>query len=145
MQKLPHQYTVTAVGGSEGEITLESRGLPSLRTAPPPQYDGPGDRWSPETLCVGAIADCFILTFRALAQTAQLPWLTLHCRVDGTLDRVERQTQFTQFRIIASLEVPAEVDETGARRLLERTELACLITNSLKGKTQLEALVSKRA
>jgi organic hydroperoxide reductase OsmC/OhrA len=143
MQKLPHQYVVTAVGGREGEVLLESRGIPSLQTAPPLEYGGPGDRWSPETLCVGAVADCFILTFRALARAAQLPWLTLQCRVVGTLDHAERRTRFTGFRIVATLEVPAEVDEAKARQLLERTEQSCLISNSLKGATQLEPFVSK--
>jgi hypothetical protein len=44
MQKLPHEYVVTAVGSSEGEITLDSRGLPTLQTAPPLEFGGPGDR-----------------------------------------------------------------------------------------------------
>jgi organic hydroperoxide reductase OsmC/OhrA len=31
------------------------------------QLGGPGGQWSPETLLVAAAAECFILTFRAVA------------------------------------------------------------------------------
>jgi peroxiredoxin-like protein len=144
MQRLPHHYTVAAAAAAEGEITLESAGLAPLASAPPAEFDGPGNRWSPETLLVGALADCFILTFRAMARAAKLPWLSLRCEVEGTLDRTERVTQFTAFRVRASLQVPPGADPEEGRRLLERAEHGCLISNSLKATPQLEAEVQTR-
>lgn len=144
MQKYPHQYSVSARGSAEGDIELRAPRLPNLVTAAPEQFGGPGDRWSPETLCVGAVADCFILTFRALARATHLEWLQLRCDVEGTLDRVERVAQFTEFRVHAVLEVPAATDEDEARRALERAEQSCLIANSLKAKTHLETTVVTR-
>src|SRR6266542_2954665 len=95
MQIFPHHYTVTAAGGEHGDIELIAERLPTLRSASPAEFDSPGDRWSPETFLVGAVGDCFILTFRAVARVSQLPWTSLRCRVTGTLDRVDRVTQFT--------------------------------------------------
>lgn len=141
MEPYPHHYRVTATASSEGEVSLESGQLPSLVSAPPAEFGGPGDRWSPETLCVGAIADCFVLTFRAVARASQLPWSSLRCDVDGTLDRVDRVTQFTNFVVRASLVIPSDGDPERARRLLERAEQSCLITNSLKGTSRLESTV----
>jgi organic hydroperoxide reductase OsmC/OhrA len=37
----------------------------------------PGNAWSPETSLVAAVADCFILTFRGVAQAAKFPWESL--------------------------------------------------------------------
>lgn len=145
MQTYPHRYSVTAHGGAEGDVEMNAPRLPSLVTAPPEQFGGPGDRWSPETLCVGAVADCFILTFRAIARAARLDWLDLRCEVEGTLDRVERVPQFTAFKLRAVLEVAAGTDEAQARRALERAEQSCLITNSLKAPGHLEATVTVRA
>jgi organic hydroperoxide reductase OsmC/OhrA len=144
VQRLPHHYTVAARAAAEGEITLESAGLAPLASAPPAEFGGPGDRWSPETLLVGALADCFLLTFRAVARAAQLPWLALRCEVEGTLDRIERTTQFTAFRVRASLEVPPGTDLEEARRLLERSERGCLISSSLKATPKLEPEVRVR-
>lgn len=144
MTQYPHHYSVTANAEAQGEVTLESERLPPLMSAPPAAFGGPGDRWSPETLCVGAVADCFVLTFRGIARASKLPWSRLRCEVEGTLDRVERQPQFTRFLVRASLEVPPGTDEEQARRLLERAEQTCLITNSLKGTSHLEATVESR-
>jgi organic hydroperoxide reductase OsmC/OhrA len=141
MQPYPHHYSVLAIGSVEGEVTLESHRLPALASAAPAEFGGPGDRWSPETLCVGAVADCFILTFRAIAHASKLPWSSLRCDVTGTLDRVDRVPQFTAFLVRASLQVPAGTSEEQALRSLERAEKSCLITNSLKGASRLEAKV----
>ena len=134
----PHRYSVAAAAGAEGEVTLQSERLPPLASAPPAEFDGPGDRWSPETLLVAAVADCFVLTFRAIARASKLPWSSLRCDVEGILDRVERVTQFTEFRTRVRLRLPAGADRQRAERLLTRTEETCLVTNSLKGTRRLD-------
>lgn len=139
MQDLPHHYAVSASAESESLVLLASAGLESLETAGPPEFGGPGDVWSPETLLVGTVANCFILTFRAVARASQLDWASLRCEVSGTLDKIERVTQFTGFDLKAELTVPAGTDEKKAHRLLEKAEQHCLITNSMKAETRLEA------
>jgi len=131
MRPYPHHYSVEATARGTGTVALSAAGLPSLQTAPPAEFDGPGDQWSPETLLVGAVADCFILTFRAIARASSLSWTDLRCDAVGTLDRVEGATRFTQLEMHAHLTVPAGVDTGKARRLLEKAEKTCLITNSL--------------
>jgi organic hydroperoxide reductase OsmC/OhrA len=145
MQPLPHHYAVVASGAADGEVALASEGLPALASAAPAEFGGPGGRWSPETLLVAAMADCFLLTFRAIARASKVAWLSLRCEVEGTLDRVERVTQFTGFVVRASLKLPAGGNAEQAQRLLERAEKSCLITNSLKGATRLEATVEVQA
>lgn len=90
MHPYPHTYIVSAAAQSTGLVTVASSQLPDLQSAPPPEFDGPGGVWSPETLLCAAAADCFILTFRGLSRAARLEWLRLHCRVEGVLERVER-------------------------------------------------------
>jgi organic hydroperoxide reductase OsmC/OhrA len=139
MQNFPHHYAVTAVGGDGGDIDLATEGAPHLASAAPAEFDGPGDRWSPETLLVGAVGDCFILTFRAVARASKLPWTALQCDVTGTLDRVGRAAQFTAFEINARLTVPAGTDTGAAGRLLAKAEAGCLVSRSLSAATHLIA------
>ena len=141
MHAFPHRYRVSAAGQISGEVELTAARLPVLRSASPAEFDGPGDRWSPETLLVGALADCFILTFRAIANASKLSWTSLDCDVIGTLDRVDRVTQFTHFDMTAHLVVPAGVDADAARRALDKAERSCLISSSLKASIALEAEV----
>ena len=141
MQAYPHHYAVSAEAERESAITLSGTDLPDLSSGPPPEFDGPGGIWSPETLFVAAIADCFILTFRAIARASNLPWIALRCEAEGTLDRIERVTQFTEIRIHAHLQVPTGVDIAKAQRLMEKSENGCLITNSIKSARHLEATI----
>jgi|KBSMisStandDraft_5_1062788.scaffolds.fasta_scaffold40103_2 organic hydroperoxide reductase OsmC/OhrA len=133
MQKFPHRYVVIAAGDTLDDIELASDSLPPLRSAPPTEFDGPGDRWSPETLLVGAVAACYVLTFRAVARASRVSWTWLRCEVGGTLKKVDQALQFTDFEVRARLNIPATMDVTQARWALEKAERQCLISNSLKG------------
>lgn len=141
MQQFPHLYSVVAKADAQGDVALEGDRLPPIPSAPPPEFGGPGGRWSPETLFVAAVADCFVLTFRAIAGLSRFPWVSLECSATGTLDRVERVTQFTALQIQARLRVPPGANEDQARRLLAKAEETCLVTNSLKVRPHLEAVV----
>jgi organic hydroperoxide reductase OsmC/OhrA len=141
MHPFPHVYSVATLARPDGDITLESDRLPPLRTSTPVEFDGPGDRWSPETLLVAAVGDCFALTFRGIARASKLRWTSLTCQVWGTLDRVQNASQFTDFLIRARIQVPDGTNADQARRLLQKVEETCLITRSLSGTTRLEATV----
>ena len=144
MHPYPHRYVASAAGDPSGSVAVDSPQLPRLETAPPPEFDGPGGVWSPETLLCASLADCFILSFRAVSRFAKLEWLHLECRVEGVLERVERQSQFTRFTTYAQLVVPAGTDIEKAKKLLEQAEHGCLIANSLRSERTLEAEVSTR-
>jgi len=141
MHPYPHTYIVTATAENTGLVTVSATQLPNLETAPPPEFDGPGGVWSPESLLCASIADCFILTFRAVARAARFEWLHLECRTEGVLERVERVAQFTRYTTFAKLTVPPSADAAKARVLLEQAEHGCLISNSLRGSRALETEV----
>lgn len=145
MHPFPHRYAAGAHARPDGDVRLTSPGVPDLATAPPEAFGGTGDRWSPETLLVGAVADCFILTFRSIAVATSLPWASLSCEAEGTLDRVERVTRFTGFTVRASLVVSPGADEDRARQALERAEHLCLVTNSLNAPVHFETGVRTAA
>jgi organic hydroperoxide reductase OsmC/OhrA len=141
MHPYPHLYTVQASAEPAGDVPLDSAGLPTLATAPPVEFEGPGDRWSPETLLVGAVADCFLLSFRGVARANKFTWLRLECSVEGTLNKVEGKTKFTHIVVRATLHVPPGTDEAKARQLMERAEHVCLISNSLVAERRVEPTV----
>jgi organic hydroperoxide reductase OsmC/OhrA len=142
MHPYPHVYTATASGLPEGTVALNSPRLPEIASAPPPEFDGPGDLWSPETLLCAALADCFVLSFRAVARASKLEWRDVACRVEGVLERVDNVTQFTRYTTYASLKVPSASDPDKARKLLEKAEHVCLVSNSMRGERKLVAEVT---
>jgi len=141
MHPYPHLYSVAASARPEGDVPVTSAGLPALVTAPPAEFDGPGDRWSPETLLVAAVADCYLLSFRGVARANKFAWNSLECSVEGKLDRIDGKTHFTHIVVRATLRAPAGTDEAKAVQLMERAEHVCLISNSLVAARSIETQV----
>ncbi len=143
MHSFPHNYKVSAQASSEGDVVLSADSLTDIVSQPPVEFDGPGDRWSPESLLMAAIADCFTLSFRAIAAASKMPFTDLSVNVEGELSMVERKMLFTDVQIAANLTVPSDVDASKAERLLTMAEQACLVTNSLNVECHLTSKVSQ--
>lgn len=137
----PHFYSVRAEADLENGVTVTSGGLPSLKTAPPPEFGGPGNAWSPETLAVAAVADCLALTFKAVAQARAFAYRRIACDVQGQLDRRDRMTSFTDFFVNVRIDLPDESSADEARRLIDMARRHCLITNSLKATVHFDVIV----
>ena len=141
MHPFPHRYRAKASAGPEDVVSLDSPGLATIASLPPVEFDGPGDRWSPETLLCASLADCLLMTFRVVARISKLPWLTLEIEVEGLLEREQGNSHFTAFTIDARLRVPAGTDPALAERALHKAESGCLISNSLLGRRELRPQV----
>jgi len=141
MADLPHLYETTATAEAEGQVRLDGPGLPTMASAPPAEFGGPGDLWSPETYLTAAVADCFVLSFRGIARASKLDWKNVTCHVTGHLDRVDRHVKFTKLELSVRLTVADGTDPSRAERLLEKAEKSCLITNSLTAEVHLDASV----
>ncbi|MSQ92870.1 MAG: OsmC family peroxiredoxin [Gammaproteobacteria bacterium] len=141
MHPYPHNYKIRVGATPDGEVRLGGDGLPDLASMPPPEFDGPGGHWSPETLLVAAVADCFTLSFRSIAKASRLEWVELTAEVNGLLERSDGVARFTRFDTHARLVVPAGTDPARARMLMEKAEKICLISNSLSAARHLESEV----
>lgn len=141
MQDLPHQYKVQAQGKPNDNLEVCVENVPKLSVAPPAQFGGPGDEWSPEDLFMASIASCFILSFRAISRASKFSWSSIQCNSEGTLARVEGKTRFTKIITKATLWIPATENLETAERLLHKAEQSCLVVNSLSSESMLECIV----
>jgi organic hydroperoxide reductase OsmC/OhrA len=87
MNPLPHLYEVTLSSTPKGYATLLTDGVPALRSAPPKDFGGLGDAWSPEHLLIASVETCFLFTFRAVAEASKFDFLSLEVSGSGTVDR----------------------------------------------------------
>ena len=145
MKAYPHHYAVRASGAATGAVDVAGPAPAPLETWPPPEFDGPAGHWSPESLLVASVADCFILTFRAFARLAKLDWERLDVDVTGTLERAEGVTRFTRFVVAPRLVIANAGEHDSAIALLEKAERGCLVSNSLKAEFVVEPQVSAAA
>lgn len=138
MTPLPHRYEVHLAGEPAGYARISSPGLPELPTAPPADYGGPGDAWSPEHLLLASVQACFLFTLRAIARLSQLPFLALEVDAAGTVDHRDGTVRFTEIVLHPRLTVPAGTDHGRALRVLEKSEKACLVSASLSTPIRLQ-------
>jgi uncharacterized OsmC-like protein len=143
MEPLPHTYEARLRGGPSGYAGLSASGIPDLRTAPPADFGGPGDAWSPEHLLLAAVQACFLFTLRAVARASKVPFTNLELDASGTVDRQDNVTRFTQIVLSARLTVPRGADRERVLHVMEKSKKACLVTASLSTPVRLEAEVDE--
>ena len=142
MKPLPHEYEVHLTGGPSDYAQLATPGVPDLRSAPPADYDGPGDAWSPEHLLLAAVQTCFLFTLRSLARLSKLEFTTLTLDAVGVVNRQDGVTRFTEIVLRPRLTVASGTSHQRALDIPEKSEKACLVTASLSTPVRLEAEVA---
>ncbi len=138
MKPLPHRYEARLAGGPEGYATVSAAGLPDLPTAPPVDFDGPGDAWSPEHLLMAAVEACFMMTLRSVMRASKCAFVALEMAGEGIVDRKDGATRFTVIVLRPRMTIPAGADREKALKLMEKSEKACLISASLALSVRLE-------
>ena len=141
MKPLPHDYEVDLTGGAQGYATISAVGLPELTTAPPREYDGPGDAWSPEHLLLASVSSCFLFTFRAVAKASQADFVDVDARTWGQVTRAGGVTRFSEIVVHATVTAAPGSNVESLQRAIDRTTAHCLVSSSLVTTVRVEAVI----
>jgi peroxiredoxin-like protein len=136
---LPYLYETEVEWKDQRKGELESPGLQPLEVASPPEFQGHEGMWTPEHYFVASVNSCFMTTFLAIAQMSKLEFVSFDSKAVGKLDKVEGAGyQMTEILIRPKLVIRYSKDLERARRILEKAEKNCLISNSIKSAVTLE-------
>ena len=119
-------------GGRGGDLSFP--GLPALKVAAPPEFNGPGGAWSPEALYVGAVASCFMLTFLAYAERSALELAFADVSAEAKLERSDGGYRFTEVTLKPTVVVRRAEDVERVEGLLKKVEGTCFIAASIKSR-----------
>ncbi len=129
----------------EGErrgLATSVDGLPPLTVSAPPAFGGPAGLWSPEHLFVLASASCWMTTFLAIAQASKLDYGAIECGATGTLEKGEdRRFWVSKIVLQPRVTISSEADRERAQKVIEKSEWACLISNSMRSAVTVEATI----
>ena len=104
-----------------------------LQVATPPQFNKGMPRiWSPEHLFTAAVNSCLMTTFLAIAENSKLEFESFNSKALGKLEMVYGKYQMSEVTLIPNLMILREEDRERAMRVLQKSEAACLISNSIK-------------
>ena len=136
----PHRYETGLRWIRGREAVLTGDGAPPIEGAPPPQFDGPPGRWSPEALLLSAAELCLMTTFLSVAERAKLAVADYQSRTEAALDKTADGLVFTRILVRVRLSVYAE-DVARAKDLLLKAKKFCIVSNALKVPPELEVEV----
>ena len=118
------------------ELSMPSPGTGGcIEVATPPEFPkGIPGIWSPEHLFTASISSCLMTTFLAIAENSNLEFLSFQCQSTGKLDRVEGKFLMSEILLEPKVTIADEKDREKAERVLQKSEAACLISNSVRSK-----------
>jgi peroxiredoxin-like protein len=134
-----HIYNVDLkwIANRIGEVSSPEL-LDTIDVATPPQFPkGVDGVWSPEHFFTAAVNSCFMTTFLAVAENSKLEFKSFTCEAKGKLEKVDGKFIMSEIILKPNLEIlnPNEIDK--AERILQRSEAACLVSNSIKSTVHL--------
>jgi len=101
--------------------------------ATPPQFPkGVEKIWSPEHLFTAAVNSCLMTTFLAIAENSKLEFDSFASKALGKLEMIDNKYIMSEITLIPQLTITREEDRERALRVLQKSEAACLISNSIK-------------
>ncbi len=113
-----------------------------IEVATPPEFPkGIPGIWSPEHLFTAAISSCLMTTFLAIAENSKLEFLSFQCQSTGKLEQVEGKYLMSEILLEPRVTIPHEKDREKAERVLQKSETACLISNSVKSKIIMKPVI----
>lgn len=131
-----YHYEVNLNWGSDRKGTLSSPVLNDhIEVATPPEFPkGMPGIWSPEHLLVAAVNSCLMTTFLAIAENFKYDFVDFESHANGTLEKVDGKLMLHEVELSPVLTIAPGADKEKAIRILEKSEAACLISNSVKAK-----------
>ena len=135
----PHTYQVDLKWISDRKGEISSPVLNStIEVATPPQFPkGMEGIWSPEHLFTAAVNSCFMTTFLSIAENSRLEFAAFTCSASGILEQIDGKFLMTEIKLHPVLQLVNEKDIEKGERILQKSEGACLISNSIHSKVSL--------
>jgi len=111
----------------------------NIEVATPPEFaNGVPGIWSPEHLLIAAVNSCLMTTFLAIAENSKLSFKDFQCNANGKLEKLDGKYMITEITLRPLLTISNESEKERAERVLQKSEAACLISNSVKSKVLMQ-------
>ncbi len=139
-----HSYEVNLQWNSERKGTVSSPVLPTqIEVATPPDFPkGMKDIWTPEHLFVASVNACLMATFLAIAENSRFSFISFECNAVGIVGKIDGKLAVTEITLKPKVVIPTSQHEEQLNRILEMSEKACAISNSINTKINLEPIIT---
>ncbi|MDO9184205.1 MAG: OsmC family protein [Bacteriovorax sp.] len=146
MSAFPKTFSVESAGASGvSEIWVNhliGKECAPISMAIPPEFDGPGGTYSPEDLYAMALMNCYLATFKVIAEKSKLQYENILGSATLYVDKGEEIAPWME-RIEITIILTGAKQTARALTILEKTKAHCMILNSVKTKIDFEFQVKE--
>jgi len=135
-----HTYHVNLKWTNERKGILSSPVLrKEIEVATPPEFPkGIEGIWGPEQLLLASLSSCLMTTFFEIAANSKLDYTSFENKATCTVEKVDGKYKITEITMKPKLIISEIQNSDRAKRILELSEKACLVSNTIKLEIQLE-------
>lgn len=114
----------------------------TITIATPPEFPkGEANIWTPEHYFVAAINGCLMTTFLAVAENFKLNFVNFESNAVGKLEMIDRKFMMSEVVLKPIVTISNQADIALAKKVVEKSENVCLISNSVTSKITLEITI----
>ena len=127
--------------GSNWNNKLTDKECKPIEMAIPPEFEGPGGTYSPEDLYALSLMNCYLATFKYIAEKSKLTYQEISGEAELFVDKGEEKSPWME-HVNIKIELNGCENKERALGLLEKTKAHCMIINSVKTKVNFEFLAN---
>lgn len=141
MSTYPKIFSVESIGRSgiseSWSNQLTDKECAPVQMAIPPEFDGPGGTYSPEDLYAFSLMNCYLATFKFIAEKSKLNYEKIAGHAVLYVDKGEEKSPWME-RVEIKIHLTGCAQIERAKLLLEKTKAQCMIINSVKTRVDFE-------
>lgn len=139
-----HLYSVSVKWKNGRAGVMESPALSdTIQVATPPEFKGGvAGIWSPEHLLVAAVNSCLMTTFLAVAENSGLQFMSFTSNANGKLAKKDGKYMITDITLLPVVTITSESQREKAEKVFQKSEAACLISNSVKAAVVMQPTIT---
>ncbi len=119
---------------------LKNKSCDDIVMTIPPEFDGPGGTYSPEDLYALSLMNCYLATFKYIAEKSKLQFENIEGEAILNVGKGDRPTLWMESLAI-KIKLSGCSNKERALALMEKTKSQCMIINSVQTKVSFEFLV----
>lgn len=126
-------FTITTSGKSGINAPFQTTALNGkIDLDIPVEFQGPGRFLSPEDLYAASLGNCFLATFKVIAEKSKLEFESIECHVELIVDVDDNLKKLIMKKANLVITLSGVLNTDRAMRLLVKTPENCMILNSVK-------------
>jgi organic hydroperoxide reductase OsmC/OhrA len=106
-----------------------------------PAFGGDAARWNPEDLLAGALSQCHMLTFLALASKVRLDVLGYEGEAEAVMATEDKVSRVVRVALRPTIRVAPGTDAAKVEEMFRKAHKYCVVANSFTGEVVMEPRV----